>query len=223
MLLSFKDSFDSPDTNRSIDSRRDPFHRVVYRVDFYLSRHGQRQRNKKGKSRAVERSKKKEIEEKKRERERSVERALGRRNKFHFPARCTDFSPTSVERSTDFRSILQTRWSTDTENREPRHSSLAESRPWTLSRQRKRKRAGLPRSKRVRKRSKRRRFGIADEKGQGGSRRKSTERRRKERSPRNRGEPRCRGSGEGRGGGREGNGSSVDEEARCRIFPAGPR
>lgn len=131
-----------------LDSRRDPFHRVVYRVDFYLSRHRQKQRKKKGKS-SVERSKKKEVfvekkeieKRRKKKREKSVERILGRRNKFHFPARCTDFSSVSVESPPtsvpSFRPVGRR-----TLKIENRTSSLAESRPWTLSRQRKRKRAG---------------------------------------------------------------------------------
>lgn len=142
-----------------------------------------------------------------------MERILGRRNKFHFPARCTDFSSVSVESPPtsvpSFRPVGR-----QTLKIENRTSSLVSSLdPFSTT---EKKESWLPRSKRVRKRSKRRRFGIADEKEVGGRGR------RKEISPRNRGEPRCRGSGEGTGR-RKGNGSSVDEEARCRIFPAGPR
>lgn len=193
-----------------LDSRRDPFHRVVYRVDFYLSRHKDKDKGTRKENRKIEKERgsiveKKEVE-KRRRTEREREKRIARRNKFHFPAPVYRFQALSLSvcirrESSDFRSILQTRWSTDTENREPRSSGssgLLVPGPFFLDNGKERE-AGRLVAKGFRKRSKRRRLG---KEGVGGGRG-----RRKEISPRNRGEPRCRGSGGGRGRG-EGNGSS---------------
>lgn len=59
-----------------LDSRRDPFHRVVYRVDFYLSRHkdkGTRKENRKIEKERGSIVEKKEVEKRRRtERERKA-------------------------------------------------------------------------------------------------------------------------------------------------------
>lgn len=113
-MLSFEDSFDSPDTNRSIacSARGETFSIVSCTASISICHvtdkdrprgrpavESPRQRKKRKRETRYFVGGKREREKKRKKRASTgVERAFGRRNKSHFPGRCTDFSPAvSVE------------------------------------------------------------------------------------------------------------------------------
>lgn len=57
-----------------LDSRRDPFHRVVYRVDFYLSRHKDKDKGTRKENRKIEKERGSIVEKKEVEKRRRTER-----------------------------------------------------------------------------------------------------------------------------------------------------